>query len=636
MEIGISWVDLYNRVLAGNTIKTEIKLPDPQTDGVKYYEVNFNPIYKNEEVTGIACYGNDITENKINQNNLTIINTRLKTAQHIASLGYWEVDLINNKIFLSDELYNIIGIEKTIPIFSIEEIFDLIHLDDRKITIKNYFLTVEGKQPFNHEHRIVLKDGTEKVIVQKGTIIYNKKGQPITLEGTAQDITYRKNAEKLVKESEEKYRMIFNSNPSSNWIYDLETLDILEVNNAAIKHYGYSMAEFLSMSINDIFVQKEMANIIEINREISSYGIMEFGQWHHIKKSGEIISVDVTGHAIFYNGKNAVMIVSNDITKILQTQQELAKSIERFEYATKATSDAIWDCDLVNNTMFWGEGFNILFGYKLKEREPGISSIGEFCHPEDKEKILNSIRKVINNKQDIHWQEEYRFKKFDGTYVTVSDRALVVRDINGNPYRIIGAMQDVTERIQNEKILKQLNVSLNKRALDLVRSNEELEQFAYISSHDLQEPLRMVSSFLVQIQKKYDPLLDETGRLYIRFAVDGAVRMRKIILDLLEYSRVGRQLYQYEQINTTELLTEVVGIFTQMIDEKKLDITYKNLPDIFASRLPMQQLFQNLIGNAIKYQNPNNIPKIIITGIEKDDQWLFSVKDNGIGIDKML
>ena len=633
VEIGISWKDLYSKVLAGLTIKTEIKMPNPNADMVKYYEVNLNPIYKNEEVTGIACYGNDITENKVNQNNLTIINTRLKTAQNIASLGYWEVDLKNNKIFLSDELYDIIGIERTIPIFSIEEIFNLIHPDDMKLMLLNYNLTVESKQPFNHEHRILLKDGSVKVVVQKGTIIYNEQGLPIALEGTTQDITYRKNAEKLVKDSEEKYRMIFNSNPSANWIYDLETLDILEVNNAAIAHYGYSMSEFLNMSIDDIFVQKEMAAIIEINREISSYGLMKFGQWHHIKKSGEIINVDITGHAIFYNGKNAVMVVSNDITKILQTQQELAKSIERFEYATKATSDAIWDCDLVNNSMFWGEGFNILFGYKLKEREPGISSLGEFCHPEDKQKILSSIQKVIENKDEIHWQEEYRFKKFDGTYVTVSDRALVVRDPYGAPYRIIGAMQDITERIQNEKILQQLNGSLNKRAVDLARSNEELEQFAYITSHDLQEPLRMVSSFLIQIQKKYDPLLDETGRLYIRFAVDGAVRMRKIILDLLEYSRVGRQLYQYEPINTTELLNEVTAIYTQMIKEGKLIVTFKKMPDIFAAKLPMQQLFQNLISNAIKYQQPDNIPEIIITGAEKNDHWVFSIKDNGIGID---
>ena len=633
MELGISWKDLHRKALGGNSFKTELRIPNAQTDAFNYYEIKFTPIYKDEKITGVVCYGNDITEVKLNQNNLIVINTKLKTAQQIASLGYWEINLKNNKIYLSDELYKIFGIETTDPIISIEKMFNLIHPDDRKLTVQNYKLTIKGKQPFNHEHRIVLNDGTVKVVVQKGTIIYNEDGLPITLEGTAQDITYRKNAEKLVKDSEEKYRMIFNSNPSANWIYDLETLNILEVNNAAIAHYGYSMSEFLNMSIDDIFVQKEMAAIIEINREISSYGIMKFGQWHHIKKSGEIINVDITGHAIFYNGKNAVMIVSNDITKILRTQQELAKSIERFEYATKATSDAIWDCDLINNTMFWGEGFNSLFGYKLKEREPGISSLGEFCHPDDKQRILLSVQKVIDDKNQIHWQEEYRFKKFDGTYVTVSDRALVVRDINGAPYRIIGAMQDVTERIQNEKILKQLNGSLNKRAIDLARSNEELEQFAYITSHDLQEPLRMVSSFLIQIQKKYDPLLDETGRLYIRFAVDGAIRMRKIILDLLEYSRVGRQLFQYEHINTTALLTEVTGIYTQMIEEKKLVITYKNLPDIFAARLPMQQLFQNLIGNAIKYQQPDNVPIIIISGIENEDHWLFSIKDNGIGID---
>ena len=632
-EENIVWKDLYNKALAGNSFKSEIKIPNKQTDAVTYFEISFLPIYKNKEITGVACYGSDITENKLNHNNLIVINTKLKTAQQIASLGYWEVNLKNNKIFLSDELYNIFGIEKINPEISLEKLFDLIHPDDKKITLKNYFLTIEGKQPFNHEHRIILQDGSIKSVIQKGTLLYDEKGHPIILEGTAQDITYRKNAEKLVKDSEEKYRMIFNSNPSANWIYDLETLKILEVNNSAISHYGYSMKEFLNMSIDDIFILKEIADIIEINKEINSYGIMKFGQWHHIKKSGEIINVDITGHAIFYNNKNAVMIVANDITKILQSQLELAKSIERFEYASKATSDAIWDCDLINNTMFWGEGFNILFGYKLKEREPGISSLGEFSHPDDRQRIIKSLEKVIKSKEEILWHEEYRFKKFNGTYVNVSDRALVVRDTNGDPYRIIGAMQDVTHRLQNEKILKELNGSLNKRAIDLARSNEELEQFAYITSHDLQEPLRMISSFLNQIQKKYDPLLDETGRLYIRFAVDGAVRMRRIILDLLEYSRVGRQLYQYENINTTDLLNEVVSIYTSIIEEKKLVVTFKEIPEIFAARSPIHQLFQNLISNAIKYQHPNSTTKINITCIESNENWLFAVEDNGIGID---
>ena len=144
----------------------------------------------------------------------------------------------------------------------------------------------------------------------------------------------------------------------------------------------------------------------------------------------------------------------------------------------------------------------------------------------------------------------------------------------------------------------------------------------------------MVSSFLGQIQKKYEPQLDETGRLYIRFAVDGAVRMRKIIHDLLEYSKVGTRKYRYEKINTNDLLNGVVDIYTNVIHQKKVVISYKALPEIVAAKTPVQQLFQNLVSNAIKYQRPGITAEIIISGEENEDHWHFAVADNGLGIDK--
>ena len=193
-------------------------------------------------------------------------------------------------------------------------------------------------------------------------------------------------------------------------------------------------------------------------------------------------------------------------------------------------------------------------------------------------------------------------------------------------------MQDITERIQTEITLQELNSQLNKRAKELANSNAELEQFAYIASHDLQEPLRMVTNFLNQLQKKYDPQLDDAARLYIHYAVDGAVRMRKIIHDLLEYSRIGTQQYQYERIDTSTLLNEIVSTYISAIQEKKIIISYKGLPKIMAAKTPIHQLFQNLISNAVKYQQPGNIPQINISGVENDNDWYFAVSDNGIGI----
>jgi PAS domain S-box-containing protein len=632
-EMLLVWHEMYYCALSGETIKKEISCSKPTSTVPLWNEVTFNPIYNGKEITGVACYSRNISENKLQKDKLLAINKQLETAQQMAKLGYWEVNLKTNTAFWSDELYRIHGFTNTGLPLSLQQITEVIHPDDVK-NVSHYFTeAIEGKGPYYFEHRIVLKDGTIKVLLQKGALLYNKQGEPIALEGTSQDITFQKLAEKTIKDSEEKYRMIFNCNPLPNWIYDLETLTIMEVNEAAVAHYGYSSDEFLNMSVKELFITEQVPAFTRMNKDINNYGLINFGQWRHVKKSGVVINVDITGHSIFYGNRNAVMIVSNDITEIIQSQQALVKSIERFEYATKATSDAIWDCDLVNDTIFWGEGLNTLFGYKIKDLKPGLQSWENFIHPDDKITMVQSMNNTINHTEKKYWQGDYRFRKFDGTYATVVDCALVIRDAKGLPYRVIGAIQDITKRIQNEIILKELNEQLNKRAFELASSNAELEQFAYIASHDLQEPLRMVTSFLGQIQKKYDPLLDETGRTYIRFAVDGAVRMRKIIQDLLEYSRVGWQKYQYEKININLLLNEMVNIYSNTTENKKVIISWNDMPEIIAAKIPIHQLFQNLIGNAVKYQQPDTIPEIIITATSFEEYWQFKVADNGIGID---
>ncbi|MCY1528273.1 Adaptive-response sensory-kinase SasA [compost metagenome] len=181
--------------------------------------------------------------------------------------------------------------------------------------------------------------------------------------------------------------------------------------------------------------------------------------------------------------------------------------------------------------------------------------------------------------------------------------------------------------------IKEAEYKLQKRAKELAYSNEELEQFAYIASHDLQEPLRMVSSFLTQLEKKYKDQLDDKARQYIHFAVDGAVRMRRIILDLLEYSRVGKKKEQLELVDISEVVKQVVQFCRTTIEEKNAEVVWDNLPTVKTLRIPVQQMLQNLIGNALKYQKEGVKPVVRITAEEEKDHWKIAVIDNGIGID---
>ncbi|BAU54333.1 PAS domain S-box protein [Mucilaginibacter gotjawali] len=192
--------------------------------------------------------------------------------------------------------------------------------------------------------------------------------------------------------------------------------------------------------------------------------------------------------------------------------------------------------------------------------------------------------------------------------------------------------KDITERKLAEQSILELNENLKTQARELSVSNAELEQFAYVASHDLQEPLRMVTSFLTQLEKKYGDVIDDKGKRYINFAVDGAKRMRQIILDLLEFSRVGNTEDDLEEIDLDKFITDMKILFKRQIQEEKATIVFNNLPAIEFFKTPLRQVLQNLIGNSLKYHKKDVSPIIHISCEEFPTLWKFSVKDNGIGI----
>ena len=174
--------------------------------------------------------------------------------------------------------------------------------------------------------------------------------------------------------------------------------------------------------------------------------------------------------------------------------------------------------------------------------------------------------------------------------------------------------------------------SVKEKITELEHKNEELQQFAYVASHDLQEPLRMVSSYVQLLARRYKGKLDEDADDFIDFAVDGANRMHVLINDLLTYSRIGTKGTPFKLISTDDIMKEVLKNLSVTIDENKAEITYHSLPSIVADKNQFIQLFQNLLANAIKFKG-KDVTKITIKAEETDEGWNFSIKDNGIGMD---
>lgn len=351
----------------------------------------------------------------------------------------------------------------------------------------------------------------------------------------------------------------------------------------------------------------------------------------------ELLNVwlDVTA----YPSKSGLSIYYKDITNIKKNEFALIASNDRFEKSTAATNDAIWDWDLEKQSLYRGEGFFKSFGYKIpsfiyNSNEFILDLIKSKVKPNQANTVINSLLEAINNPQQESWKKEYWYKKADGNYAYIVNNGVIIRNEAGSAIRIVGALQDLTHRKEQEDALLVLNKKLESQTKALMKSNQELEQFAYIASHDLQEPLRMVTSFLTQLEKRYNNKLDEKGKQYIEFAVDGAYRMRNIILDILEYSKIGKIEDENEKIDLNKIIEEVCKMNSQKMEETKACINYSNLPTIISVKFPLIQIFHNLIGNALKYQKTNNPPVINLTVTENEKNWLFKIQDNGIGIEK--
>jgi PAS domain S-box-containing protein len=264
-----------------------------------------------------------------------------------------------------------------------------------------------------------------------------------------------------------------------------------------------------------------------------------------------------------------------------------------------------------------------MLGYTVEEALAEPHFWFKIFHPDDAEKTADAFYKVrrsrgsgVVNFRAVHKNGEILF--IQALMTTILQ--------DGKPTGKRGVMMDVSERQQL------MDAQSHYMAL-LQRSNEELRQFAYVASHDLQEPLRMVASYLQLLEMRYADQLDETAHEFIAYAVNGAVRMKELLTALLDYSRVDREEKSFESFDSGTALNTALANLSLQIEESSVQITHDELPVIRGDRSQITRIFQNLISNGIKFQPEGNTPKIHI-GVERQEQgWEFSVRDNGIGID---
>ena len=295
-----------------------------------------------------------------------------------------------------------------------------------------------------------------------------------------------------------------------------------------------------------------------------------------------------------------------------------AEIAERFALAASAARIGVWDWDVRTDHVTVDDGMHALFGTARDSDGDGAPRMQwrAAIHPDDRVALDASLNDALAGVRPL--QATFRVISRGGDLRHVRAVAAVQHDAAGAPLRMIGLNLDITEQRAAE--------------LELRRSNAELEQFAYIASHDLQEPLRMVESFTALLAERYRGQLDDRADRYIQFAVDGARRMQQLIADLLAYSRVGSRGQPLRPVDTAAVVDRVLGVLAHAIAETGATIERDGLPVVMGDDVQLGQLFQNLVGNALKFRR-DEPPRIRLQATRDGTSWLFEVADNGIGLD---
>lgn len=465
--------------------------------------------------------------------------------------------------------------------------------------------------------------------VQKRTRELNESNYALRKE-----IQERRHIEEDLIKSRNYLDKIINSIADPVFVKDNQHRWIL-LNDAYCKLMGYSREEILGKSDYDFFPSHEADVFWEKDEEVLKTGVENVNEEEFTDSKGNV-HILVTKKTLYIDisGEKYIVASIRDITEHKHAEDELRQNERKLELTMDMAKLAYWEYDASSDLFTFDDRFYKLYS-TTADQEGGLRMSSEeyaqkFLPPEESHMVMEEVTKALETDDpDFFGQVEHTIIRADGEKRFIIVRYGIIKDAKGRTIKSYGANQDITE-------LKEAEEKLRETIEELERSNYELQQFAYITSHDLQEPLRTIASFTQLLERRYRGQLDSDADEFIEFIVDAAVRMKEMIQGLLEYSRVGTQKVEFKEVDMNTELEQALSNLHALINKNKAEITHDPLPNVLADPDQIVRVFQNLISNAIKFRKSDEPPKIHVScQIDKENnEYIFSVADNGIGIEK--
>ena len=548
---------------------------------------------------------------------------RFRTLFNQAAVGISQLGMDRQWLLVNQRHCDIVG-------YTHEELLkrswqDLTHPDDIDAEAE-YFrrMLADEIHTFSMEKRYIRSCGSEVWGHLTVSLVREPSGEPKYFIGVLADITERKRAQEALRESEQRFGALFSQAAVGIAQVGMDGRWLL-VNQKVCDILGYTREEMLERTFRNITYPDDIDITLDYVSQVVAGEIQNYSlEKRYIHKDGLPIWVNLTVslvHEVSGEPKYFVSILE-DITERKRTEAGLRESEQRFRTLFNQAGVGISQADMDGRWLLVNQKFCDIVGYTHKEVL--TLSWQLLTHPDDLEADLENVRRAVADEIQSYCMEK-RYIHKDGSPVWVNLTVSLARETSGEPKYLIGVFEDISERKRVEKELAQ-------QAKELARSNTELQQFAYVASHDLQEPLRMIASYTQLLARRYKSKLDVDADEFIAYVVDGATRMQVLINDLLSYSRVGTQGREFEPTDCETVLVRAIANLQIAIQESGSLITHDPLPTVMADASQLVQLFQNLIGNAIKFHG-DKPPLVHVSAQLQTQEWVFSVRDNGIGID---
>jgi PAS domain S-box-containing protein len=435
------------------------------------------------------------------------------------------------------------------------------------------------------------------------------------------DVTERKLAEEAKIASEIRYRRLFETAQDGILILDADTGQIVEVNPFLIEMLGFSRDQFLGKKIWEIGLFKDIVANKENFEELQRKEYIRYEDMPIETADGQRIAVEFLSNVYMVNNKKVIQCnIRNNTERKLAEEAQVASEI-RYRRLFETAQDGILILDADTG--------------QIVEVNPFLITMLGFSRDQFLGKKLWEIglfKDIVANKENFEELQRKEYVRYEDMPIETADGQRIAVEFLSNVYTV-NNKKVIQCNIRDITVRKKLEEDLIIKAAELARSNIELQQFAYVASHDLQEPLRAISGFTELLVKRYHGKIDEKADTYLDFITEGTLRMQQMIQDLLTYSRVQTQEHKYVLTDSNTSLDLALSDLQIATKEHHAVITNDPLPTIYADQEQITKMFQNLIGNAIKFHKPGVAPNIHISAKQDENSWIFSVSDNGIGID---